>query len=144
MFSGAFIRHRERKYSETEQQDNEQEHDEQVRPEKPRHATTRADDAGDGDEHEEDADGDDWLLQEALAFSCALAGKPDSGDEDGDGEDECDDVKDSDEIVAEFHHFESARIEVVCIGEEDVGGVYIRHSSQNMLRARDVLNFPIK
>lgn len=86
--AGALISDGKGEDGETEQEDDEDEHDEKVEPEEPGHAAARADEACEWDHHEEDAEGDDWALEELFAFCGGLAGEPDSGAEDWDGEEE--------------------------------------------------------
>lgn len=85
---GPLVGDREREYGKAEQEHDEEEHDEEVEPEEPGDAATGAEEAGEGDDHEEDAEGDGGALEEFLALGGGLAGEPDAGAEDGDGEEE--------------------------------------------------------
>ncbi|KAE8665322.1 Detected protein of unknown function [Hibiscus syriacus] len=53
-------------------QHDEEGHDEQIEPEQPHHATARADQSGEGDQHEKDPDHDDGPVQEPFALNNAF------------------------------------------------------------------------
>jgi len=82
--AGAAVRDGEREDGEAEAEENEEEHGAEVEPEEAGDAAASADETGDGDEHEEDAEDDDWLVEETLALGGCIFPEPDPGGEDGD------------------------------------------------------------
>lgn len=103
--AGAFVGDDEGEDSEGEEDDDEKEHDEEVEPEEPGDAAAGADEAGEGDDHQENAEDDHRLLQKLLADAVALPAQPDSGAEDRNRQQERYEVQDSDQVVAQSHHF---------------------------------------
>lgn len=83
-FAGAFVGDGEGEDGESEQDDDEEEHDEEVDPEEPRDSAAGADEAGERDQHEENAENDDGLVQKLLALGAALLAQPHSGYDDRD------------------------------------------------------------
>ena len=81
--AGAFVGDNESEDSEADEQEDEDEHDEEVYPEVPREAAG-ANDAGDGDDEEEDAEGNYGFFEEALALGGASLGEPYAGHQDWD------------------------------------------------------------
>lgn len=82
--AGALVGDDEGEDGEAEEEEDEEEHDEEVDPEEPGDAAAGADDSGDGDDHEEDAEGDDGLLEELLALGAGAVAQPHAGPQDGD------------------------------------------------------------
>lgn len=112
-FTSALVGNDESENGEGEEKNDEDKHDEEVEPEEPRHAAARADEAGEWDEHEEDAERDDGLLQPPLALGGALLAQPHSGHQDRDGEEEGQEVQESDHVVAEPNHDERMNEKII-------------------------------
>lgn len=137
-FTSALVGNDESENGEGEEKNDEDKHDEEVEPEEPRHAAARADEAGEWDEHEEDAECDHRLLQPPLALGGALLAQPHSGHQDRDGQEEGEEVKESDNIVAEPNHDESMRDKYLQKKKNDCY-MYDMNEGREIVRENDCL-----
>lgn len=103
--AGAAVSDGECEDGEAEPEEYKEEHGAEVEPEEAGDAATSADEAGDGDEHEEDPEDDDWLVEETLALGGGIFAEPEPGGENGDREEEGEEVEDPEEVVATLDHF---------------------------------------
>lgn len=111
-FTRPFVRHNESEDCEAKEEHNQQEHYHQVQPKQPRDSTTRANQTGQGDDHQEDAENDDGFVEKLLTFRHPLIRQPDSGPENRNRQNESQNIQDSDQVVTQPKHSEIPRREI--------------------------------